>query len=216
MTQRLHTTFTSRLMASVVLSVAALVTGSCSSSPASPSSNGSPAPPIGSSGMLKLMLTDAPTDEVEEVNMYFTSVTVKPVGGPVEELDIDLAVNPVDLLTLEGSVTDFASGLVPAGEYEFVRINIDEGLSHLVVNGMEKSLKIPSEEIKILGRFTVGGESTTVMTLDFDARASLLRLGNGGWLLKPAIVIMGNGGNGPGEDEEEEDEDEDEEAEDDA
>lgn len=203
MTQRLHTRLTATpLMASVVLSVAALMTGSCSSSPASPSSNGSPASPTGGSGMLKLMLTDAPTDEVEEVNMYFTSVTVKPVGGPVEELDIDLAVNPVDLLTLEGSVADFASGLVPAGEYEFVHINIDEDLSHLVVNGMEKSLKVPSEEIKILRRFTVGGESTTVMTLDFDARASLLRLGNGEWLLKPAIVIMGNGG-----DEDEEDED---------
>ena len=208
MTPRLDAKFTStRLMASVVLSVGVLVTASCSSSPASPSSHGSPASPIGASGMLKLMLTDAPTDEVEEVNMYFTSVTVKPVGGPVEELDIDLAVNPVDLLTLEGSVADFASGLVPAGEYEFVHINIDEDLSHLVVNGMEKSLKVPSEEIKILRRFTVGGESTTVMTLDFDARASLLRLGNGEWLLKPAIVIMGNGGNGPGGDEDEEDED---------
>jgi hypothetical protein len=28
--------------------------------------------------------------------------------------------------------------------------------------------------------------------LDFDADKSLLRLGNGGWLMRPVVVITGN------------------------
>jgi hypothetical protein len=180
---------------------------SCTGGPIPPTSTTGPtlpgpgggreATPIGGTGTLKLMLTDAPIDEVEKVNIFFTSVTVKPAGKPVEELPLNLAVNPVDLLTLQGTVTDFAGGLVPAGDYEFIHINIEESLSSIVVGGVEKSLQIPSEEIKILGTFTVGGPGVTTLTLDFDAQRSLLLRGNGEWLMKPVIVVLGgNGGTG--------------------
>lgn len=57
---------------------------------------------------------------------------------------------------------------------------------------MQKSLRVPSEEIKILSSFTVGTDRTTTLTLDFDAKSSLVRLGNGEWLLRPVIVMTGN------------------------
>ena len=68
-------------------------------------------------------------------------------------------------------------------------INLDEAMSHLVLtDGNQVPVRIPSEEIKILGGFEVADETTTTITLDFDAEQSLVSLGNGGWLLKPIII----------------------------
>jgi hypothetical protein len=60
------------------------------------------------------------------------------------------------------------------------------------VNGGQKSLQVPSEEIKILGGFTVDENHVTTQTLDFDAQASIVTLGNSEFLLKPVIVKTGN------------------------
>jgi len=173
------------LRALAALAAAAVLAVSCSGS-------GSPTSPSGSSN-LRLLLTDDPIDDVTEVNIYFTSVTVKPVGGPVEHnLPLVLDPNPVNLLDLADDTTGFASGFVPAGDYEFIHVNIDPVLSNIVENGVEKPLQVPSKEIKIVGGFNVDASQLTTLTLDFDAAASLVLLGNGQWLLKPVVVITGN------------------------
>jgi hypothetical protein len=114
------------------------------------------------------------------------------VGRPVETLVLQLAENPVDLLTLSDRSIVFAAGVVEEGRYEFMHINIDEQRSYLVENGVRKSLRVPSGEVKVLGGFTVDENTRTTLTLDFDAKESLVRLGNGDWLLRPIIVITGN------------------------
>ena len=50
-------------------------------------------------------------------------------------------------------------------------------------------LRIPSEEIKVLGGFTVTEEGLTTVTLDFVAEESLVLLGNDEWLLQPVILM---------------------------
>jgi hypothetical protein len=185
-----------RRMAAVgAAAVLATIGVSCGESPSAPSSGAR-----GSS--LRLLLTDAPIDDVEQVNIYFTDVTVKPVGQPPQDLALQLSANPVDLLTLRNRVTALAAGVVPPGNYEFIHINIDQSRSNLVERGVRRSLRVPSQEIKILGGFDVRDDQTTTLTLDFDARASLLRLGNGDWLLRPVVVKTGQRGN---QDEEEDD-----------
>jgi hypothetical protein len=145
---------------------------------------------------LRLLLTDDPIDDVDEVRIYFTSATVKPKDGPVEqELALELdegAENPVDLLELQDDVIGFAAGLVAPGAYEFIHINIDERKSYIVENGQKKSLQVPNEKVKIVGGFSVGEDAITTLTLDFDAKASLLKRGNGEWLLTPIVLITGN------------------------
>jgi hypothetical protein len=86
---------------------------------------------------------------------------------------------------------NFATAVVEPGPYESLHINIDERRSNLVEKGVQKSLRVPSEEIKILRSFTVDTDHTTTLPLDFDAKASLVRLGNGEWLLQPLIVVTG-------------------------
>jgi hypothetical protein len=166
----------------VAVATMASIAAACGSNPTSPSGNTN----------LRLMLTDAPIAGLEKVNIYFTTVTAKPAGRPPEELSLQLTENPVDLLTLSDKVIGFASGVVAPGDFEFIHINIDEQRSHLVVNGQQRPLQIPSEEIKVVGGFTVKDDHTTTLTLDFDAEASIVTLGNGEYLLRPVVVVTGN------------------------
>lgn len=163
------------------LAASALLFAACGDNPASPSGTGA---------NLRLMLTDAPAG-VDQVNIYFTSVDAKPVGGPLEHLNLNLASNPIDLLTLDDKVVGFAAGEVDAGEYEFLHINIDQDRSYLLENGVRKTLRIPSQEIKVVGGFEIDDDHVTTLTLDFDADASLNKLGNGDWMLRPVVIIAG-------------------------
>lgn len=179
----------SRIRSTVVLCSAAAVmsvlANACGDGPVSPTA-------LSGGANLAVMLTDAPIDDVEQVNIYFTGVTAKPEGSRVQELTLALAENPVNLLALTDKTVSFATGVVDPGRYEFLHINIDERRSSLIEDGTRKSLRIPSEEVKILGGFTVDSDHKTTITLDFDAKTSLVRLGNGEWLLRPVIVITGN------------------------
>lgn len=168
------------ILATVLSAAIGLFAAACSDSPASPSG----------SGNLRLMLTDAPAG-VDQVNIFFTSVDAKPVGRSVERLQLDLASNPIDLLTLDDRVVGFATGAVEPGEYEFIHINIDQDRSYLVENGVRKPLRVPSQEIKVVGGFEIDDDHTTTLTLDFDADASLNKLGNGDWMLRPVVIITG-------------------------
>jgi hypothetical protein len=162
------------------LATAGLLVAACGDSPTSPS---------GSSN-LRVMLTDAPAG-VDQVNIYFTSVDAKPVGRSVERLELELATNPIDLLTLDDKVIGFATGEVEPGEYEFLHLNIDQSRSYLVENGVRKTLRVPSQEIKVVGGFSIDDDHVTTLTLDFDADRSLNRLGNGDWILQPIVVVTG-------------------------
>ena len=170
---------TKRLLSAAVTAV--VLAAACSDNPTSPSGTGS---------NLRLMLTDAPAG-VDQVQIYFTSVDAKPVGGPMEHLALNLSANPIDLLTLDDRVVGFAAGEVDAGEYEFLHINIDQSRSYLVENGVRKTLRVPSQEIKVVGGFEIDDDHVTTLTLDFDADASLNKLGNGDWMLHPVVIIAG-------------------------
>ena len=160
--------------AAVVLGLAA-----CGDGPTSPSGDAN----------LMVNLTDDHTEDVQAVNLYFTSVTANPIGGPPETLMLALDRNPQDLLALRDVVIALATGIVEPGEYASLRINLDQERSNVVEAGEQLPLRIPSEEIKILGGFSVRDDSVTAVTLDFDAEASLVLLGNGEWLLQPVIIM---------------------------
>jgi hypothetical protein len=168
-----------RVYAAAAIVTAVMLMTACGDSPTSPSGTGS---------NLRLMLTDAPAG-VDQVNVYFTSVDAKPVGKPLEHLDLQLTSNPIDLLTLDDRVVGFAAGEVDPGEYEFLHINIDQDRSYLVENGARKTLRVPSQEIKVVSGFSIDNDHITTLTLDFDADASLNKLGNGDWIMRPVVII---------------------------
>ena len=137
-------------------------------------------------GTLSIYLTDAPTDEVSSVNVYITGLTIKRSGASVERFGNKVGL--IDLLDLRDSTMLIAEDNVTAGDYEFIRVELDQSRSNVIVSGEALPLKIPSEEIKVLGGFVVPTGGFTNILLDFDADKSLFKLGNGNWLLKPVIV----------------------------
>lgn len=163
----------------VVLGVGALVSG-CGSSPSDPSGQ----------TLLRVELTDAPIDELSQVNVYITGLTIKRSGQSVERILGD--VGEVDLLTLQNTSQVLVVAGVEPGVYEFIRVDLDESRSSVVeiASGERKDLKIPSEEIKVLGGWTIEEASTTTLLLDFDVDQSIKKLGNGEWLLEPVILLQ--------------------------
>jgi hypothetical protein len=160
--------------------VGGLVVAGCDGdSPSSPRSN----------GRLSVLLTDAPTDEVSAVHVFVVGLTIKPVDGPVERIADELG--GFDLLALQGTTAELVELGVDGGQYEFVQIDLDQDRSSVVeiASGSTRPLQIASEEVKVLGGFTVPPGGETTVTLDFDAAASLRKLGNGEWLLTPVITL---------------------------
>ena len=154
--------------------------------------NDSPTAPSASANLV-VQLTDGHTDNVEQVNLYFTSVTANSASGPPEPMAVVLTDNPQDLLVLRDAVITLAMATVEPGDYVSLRINLDEELSNIVEGGKIFPIRIPSQETKILGGFSIRDNGTTSVTLDFDAERSLVRLGNGEWLLKPVIAMEVSG-----------------------
>ena len=181
--------------------VLAFLLGGCSSGSSDTSSGGGSSSEVsadgGSSsvtssgdslGTLSIYLTDAPTDEVSEVNVYITGLTVKRSGASVERFSYDIGL--INLLELRNSTMLMVENKVPAGDYQFIRVELDQSRSNVIdkLTGETLPLKIPSEEIKVTGGFVVPAGGATNIVLDFDADKSLVKLGNGNWLLKPVIV----------------------------
>lgn len=137
-------------------------------------------------GALAIRMTDAPLDSVSQVNVRIVGLKIKPSGSPVQTLNFQ--PRTVDLLTLQNSTQLMIVANVPAGHYDFIQVELDESGSSVVDGGQAKPLKIPSQEIKVLGGFQVNPDSTTNVLLDFDANASLLQTGGGNWQLKPVIL----------------------------
>ena len=131
-------------------------------------------------GRLDIQLTDAPIDmtNVQRVEVTVTGVLVYPgVEGMESESSppIVLTTHPgtFDLLTLTGGAsTLLASGEVPAGFYQRIRLEISSA-TLTYQDGTTVDLKIESNKVDVPIPFQVStGDGATVL-LDFDAAASV-------------------------------------------
>ena len=162
----------------VLLALLASLATACGGTPLSPSGQ----------GILHIQLTDAPTDEVSEVNVFIVGLTMKHSERPVERITGEPVL--VNLLDLEDTSMLLVTLSVEPGAYEFIQVNLDESRSSVVESGEKKPLQIPSTEIKVLGGFEVQEGEDTTLLLDFDVDQSLVQEGNGQWLLQPVIVMQ--------------------------
>jgi len=164
-------------------------------------------------GTLKLGITDAPVDHALEVNLQFTGVELKPVGGAPFSFDFAPAKN-FDLLELNGTTRAMLiDGVeIPAGNYEWVRLKVNAdpnvaGDSYVVLeqSGGQCEIRIPSGDetgLKLVRGFTVAVGAITDFTIDFDLRKSLVEppgqmttvdtCGNQAYLLKPVLRMVNN------------------------
>lgn len=155
-------------------------------------------------GKLTLGVTDAPVDGAQHVVVEFTGVEIKGVGEPGPEVFDFSAPRRIDLLALEGGGSEILlrDELLPAGQYEWIRLKVNAGRTASdsyvdLEDGSRHALFIPSGNqngLKLIRGFTVGAGSTTNFTIDFDLRRSVVRPPgqNGEFLLKPVLRIVDN------------------------
>jgi len=70
------------------------------------------------SGTLSLGITDAPVDSLEEVNIHFTGITIKPADGEQIEIDLSeplhcLRIRKLPRATITGSVWMWIQAMSP-------------------------------------------------------------------------------------------------------
>ena len=160
-------------------------------------------------GTLSLGLTDAPVDDVIGLHLYITGATAKRQGSSPESLPIDLSnceampgetpdCNPVDLLTLQDGLilSVLADHEMLAGEYQWLRLEIDSSQSYVVegTGGINEDIivRVPSERgLQLSGGFTILANQTTNLVMDWDARQGLAHsIGTDSYIVKPSIRLV--------------------------
>jgi hypothetical protein len=158
-------------------------------------------PPMGN---VRFALTDAPACGFDAIHVTVSRVRVHASDAAPENASgwYDLPVSParrINLLDLTNGVLEELGQMpVPAGQYTQVRLvlqpNAGGALANSVVptGGTEQALITPSgvqTGLKLVHPFTVPAGGLADLVLDFDACKSVVRLGNGGFLLKPVIAV---------------------------
>ena len=154
-------------------------------------------------GTLSVNLTDAPLDlaNVQSVMVTLTGVIVYPMesmgSGMTDPAGTDLRpivllTHPAtfDLLTLTGGVTELlASGEVPVGDYERIRLEVSDA-TLIYKDGTSALLKIESNKVDVPIPFHIVQGQETGVTLDFDAGASVQvnETGNDKLILRPVVT----------------------------
>jgi hypothetical protein len=154
-------------------------------------------------GTVNLQITDSPVTSAKRVVVQFTGLEIKPVGAAAPEV-FDFAPRQIDLLALDGggSATLLSNELLPAGEYESIRLKVNAGRDGSdsfieLDDGTIHPLFIPSGNqtgLKLIRGFTIGAGSTSNFTIDFDLRKSVVNPPGLGepYLLKPVLRLVNN------------------------
>jgi hypothetical protein len=149
-------------------------------------------------------LTDAPACGFDQVNVTVDRVRVH-MSSSASDSDSgwnDIVVSPprtIDLLSLQnGVLTELGQTTLAAGQYTQIRLVLIAGGNTVVpTNGSATPMDTPSamqSGLKLINGFTVQPNTLTDIVLDFDACKSVVRRGNGSYMLKPVMAMMPRSG----------------------
>jgi len=149
-------------------------------------------------GTFSLGVTDAPVDSVQEVNVNFTGVTIKPADGEPREITLDEPVSKNLLNFQRGNAFSLVDNVeVQAGEYNWVRLDVDSSdineMNVVTDTGDMVALNVPSGELKLVSGFTVPQGGSGDFTIDVELRKALVNAANGtDFKLRPALRLADN------------------------
>lgn len=161
-------------------------------------------------GTLKVSLTDMPSDDYDRVVVAIREVRVVPAGlenAADNDARLPLIVRydtpkVVDILTLRFQQELLGTIVLPAGEYNQVRLILDpnpsgqgqDPVNYLTLKTaptVKIPMKTPSAQqsgLKVLGRFEVKPGIINAILIDFDPNTAIVVRGNGDYNLKPTGI----------------------------
>lgn len=151
-------------------------------------------------GLLSIALTDAAVDDVEEVWVEFSGVTLKPQSGAPLVFDFDTPKS-FNLLELQNGITAELLPVtrVPAGPYNWIRLAVNADFDNvfdsyaLLTDGSQVELRVPSGSesgLQLVSGLTVTQDQSTNIVIDWDLRKALSEpAGQPGLHLRPALRV---------------------------
>ena len=154
--------------------------------------------------VINFFLTDCPTDLVE-VNVEIVGMEIKSEDSTIVQ-DITTQAGIYNLLDFQNGVTTLLGSTTLDIDYiTEIRLLLGENNSVLTMDGETFPLETPSAQqsgLKIKTEIEVDSNVVDII-IDFDACKSVKRTGNGKYILKPVLKVLGH------ENDEEEDDDDD-------
>lgn len=156
-------------------------------------------------GTLSVKITDDPfnINSVESATITISKIELRQVGSSDSITFLKLPLNPVtiDIFKLRNGITQELVNLqVPKGDYDLVRIYVDE--ANLKLKGIDQTfnLKVPSGaqtgiKVFINPVIHVEGGISAELLLDFDLSRSFVMRGHdarNGFIFKPTIKAVNN------------------------
>lgn len=162
-------------------------------------------------GTLSVSLTDAPACGYEQVNVTVSRVRVHQSSTADERAagwtDITLpSPRTINLLSLNdptqpnGALESLGQTSLAAGRYTQVRLVLERNNNWIILEGQDPndpSNRIPLDTpsgvqsgIKLINEFDVPSGQRVDLLLDFDACHSIVKTGNGRYILKPVIKVI--------------------------
>ncbi len=151
-------------------------------------------------GTVEVGISDAPVDNAEAVVVHFTQATLHgPDGNTIIAITDPVTGLPgrsIDLLLFQsGQWSGFFSQTVTAGNYSWIRLEIDFTKSYIQIGGAQYALSCTScsnNGLQLNRSFTVPADATLALMLDFDLRKSITLPNNGSQIykLRPTIRIV--------------------------
>lgn len=154
-------------------------------------------------GKIIVRITDDPFDInlIESASVTITKIELRKINDSTDNKYIVLMEDTitVDLMNLRNGITEELVNIeVPVGEYDLIRIYVDQASLVLKEDLLTYTIKVPSGhqtgiKIFICPSIIVSGELTSELLLDFDLSKSFVLRGNSGhghserFIFKPVI-----------------------------
>jgi len=146
-------------------------------------------------GILEIRVTDAPPGyNISQILVHLTNIEVHKAGDQTGDegrwIMVIEEAKSFDLIGLRGVEEILGEEELPTGHYTQIRMDVE--IVGAVVDGESTSVDVvlPSGKLKLIGLFEIGDNQKTVLTLDFDADASLVPTGEGKVQFKPVVKLV--------------------------
>ena len=182
----------------VVIGGAALALAACSGGGTGTGTEAAQSP--AGKAELSVSLVDAPVDDVVEVHVQITKLTLKPEGdGPAFDLPMEESPITVDLLELteDNAAILVDSASIASGAYDWLSMDVNASIdgvtdSYVVTDtGAWEEIFVPSGRVRLVSGFEVEAGEALMLIFDWDLRKGLVHPpGLDGYILKPAFRVI--------------------------
>ena len=146
--------------------------------------------PASGQGKVILGITDAAAslEGVSSIMITVDKVEVQSAAGGWVTVSSETKQYDLWALKQSGAVVLLADINLSAGTYNQIRLNISK--AQVTASGTIQEAKLPSQTLKIVGRFVVEEGKTTSAVLDFKADKSLHITGSGKFVMAPVVNLQ--------------------------